>query len=485
MLLRFLGGFTQVYDANFDNTVDSHKPALWSNRNMRNPGLIKKLLLAALSVFLTFAFIITLVNLPIFDEELSPEVTETLKQVKMPPVSENAFFAIWGLSASNNKNMVDTGSALITRYRENREQKNLDEITAEDYAEILGGANLDTSWEDEYEWCTARKKFGCAAKLASQLENKPIDNPRLILMLERYEQITQMSNYQHIDHLTFASPLPPYGMLMKLRRLKMANVLYSETSSKLIQRFKQDLIFWKMILKNRDTLIDKMVAVASIWSDLQILSEFLKTRSDISVNDLQLIDNMLSPLSPQELDISNAFEFEQQAFYNSLTSNNSELLESAFNLSSTPISWLIQPNATINDYQEYFVQPVNQLNDLSSKEFYKAINRTSCCFKELETLVSFSPTSFYNLGGKLILSKSLFGAQDYIARVHDLNGVISLVRLQLQIKKYPDRSIGELINHSEITNPYTGESLIYDKNDNWLGFECLNKGSFCKIKIDK
>ncbi len=451
---------------------------------MRNLSLTKKLLLGVLAVFLIFIFIVIFVNFSAFDEELSPEVAESLKPVKMPPVNENAFFAIWGLSASNDKNVIHAGSALITRYLENKEQRDLDEITADDYTEILGGKDLDASWEDRYERCTARSEYGCMAKLAHQLSNEPIDDPRLILMLSRYEQITQMSNFQHIGHLTFVSPLPPYGLLMKLRRLKTASALNSESSSEFIQQINQDLNFWRMLLKNGNSLIDKMIAVAGIWSDLQVLSELLKNHTEITADEFQLVNTMLTPLSKQELNISEAFEFEQRAFYNTLTSIKPAQLEMAFGLSSSPIFWLMQTNATINDYQQYFIHPINRLSELSSKDFYQAINdKANCCFQELKSLSDFSPNSLYNLGGKLLLPATLIQAQDYIARVHDLNGVISLVRLQLLLKTVPDEQVEESINSSNITNPYTGEPMIYDRKDKWLGFECLNEGSFCKIKI--
>jgi hypothetical protein len=451
---------------------------------MRNISLTKKLLLGLSVVFLAFIIMVTFINFSVFDEKLSPEVAETLEPVKMPPANENAFLAIWGLSASSEKNIVATGEALIARYRENRDKRKIDEITVKDYTEILGGENLDASWDDDYQRCTARSEFGCASKLAKQLSDQPIVDPRLVLLLNRYEQITAMTKFQHMGYITFASPLPPYGVLMKLQRIKIANAYNAENASDFIQRIGKDLRFWKMLLKNGNTLLDKMIAVASVWSDLQVLSEFLKKHPEVTANESRLIHEVLRPLSNQELNISEAFIFEQRAFYNTLNSINPEQLEMAFGLSSRPIFWLMQTNATINDYQQYFIHPINRLSELSSKDFYQAINdKTSCCFQELKSLGDFSPNSLYNLGGKSLLSATLIQGQDYIARVHDLNGLISLVRLQLLLKNIPDESLETSINSSNITNPYTGEPMIYDQENNWLGFECLNEGSFCKVRL--
>lgn len=455
---------------------------------MKNFSPAKKLLLGLLAVFLTFIIIVVVIDFSIFDEELSPQVVETLKPIKMPLNHENAFFAIWGLSASSNKNMIKTGEALISRYRENRAKRGNDEITIEDYTEILGGKDFDASWQDDFEGCTARREYGCASKLAKQLREHPVDDPRFILMLDRYEQITSMTNFKHMGNLTLVSPLPPYGNLMKLHRIKIANAYNADSPADFIRQMSKDLKFWKMLLNNGNTLIDKMIAVASIWSNLQVISEYAKTTQDLTSQDYSAINTMLAPLTKQESDIGNAFGFEQQAFYTAILSMNSEQLDLAYGSDKIILHWLIQPNATINDYHQYFTQRLQQLSRLTAPDFYKTINATdngqkTCCFKELESLISFSPSSLYNLGGKLLLADAIFQGQDYVARVHDMNGVISLVRLQLLAKEYPDVSIGELINRSETTNPYTGEPVIYDENEKSLGFECLNKGSFCKIKF--
>ncbi len=151
-------------------------------------------------------------------------------------------------------------------------------------------------------------------------------------------------------------------------------------------------------------------------------------------------------------------------------------------------SWFFQPNSTINTYHQYFTAPLINMPKLSVREFYNRIKpdatgQSDCCFREFENMVSFSPASLYNIGGKMLLSTSPFGAQDYIARVHDLNGVISLVGLQLQLKDVSEETIGDRISRSNITNPYTREPMIYDKENNWAGFECLNEDSFCKIRL--
>ena len=83
----------------------------------------------------------------------------------------------------------------------------------------------------------------------------------------------------------------------------------------------------------------------------------------------------------------------------------------------------------------------------------------------------------------MLLNISIWSPTDYIARVHDLNGMISLVKLQLQLKDSAKDAVSSLINQSAIKNPYTGKAMDYDAENNWLGFDCLGKSAQCRVKL--
>lgn len=449
---------------------------------------IKKVLIAFVAIVILFTTITLVINSSVFDEALSPEVVKSLKPVKMPPDEENAYFAIMGLSASNEANMVTTGRRLIDQYLKNRDENNLDELTSEDYTKILGNKDLDDNWQDQINRCSSRTELGCTLKLYQQLSEQPIDEPRLSLMLKRYQHIIEMTQYQPMGHLTFGSPLPNYGTLMKLRRIKLAYAFGSNDPHDFIQYIEKDLKFWKLLLELEGTILDKMVAVASIWSSLHAVVEFTQFHKELSTLDIERLNAILTPLTEEQLDISTAFMYEQKALYGTLKMTDPEQLTAAFGLSSKPISFLIQPNATINDYNQFFIQPLVKLSKSSSKSFANRVNQTqndqkNCCFNEIQELVDFSPSSLYNLGGKLLLSTSIFQAQDYIARVHDVNGVILLAQLQLEIIKNPEQNIKWLIKNSQITSPYNNQPMSYDEEKGLVRFTCLDKASTCNIKI--
>lgn len=451
---------------------------------MSQTALVKNAAITVSIVFFLFLFLITLANASWFDESLDPEVTKLMKPATMPKDQENAYFAIWGLEASSDKDPIAVGLALISKYRSNRDERGLDEITSQDYQTIRGGSNLDEDWQAQLPKCRFRTETGCHKKLVTQLEHISLENPRLNLMLDRYKQVTQLRQFKSIADKTFKTPLPAYSIVMDLKKLNLAIAQQSGVPQNFIDHLSQDMMFWRMLLEKGDTVLDKMIAIASIWSDLQAASDFLTANTDLTETQLIQLGQILTPLTPREIDISEAFAFEEIAFYRTLIQSDSKALKNAFGLESEPLSWLLQPNATINAYHQYFTKEIESLNQLSTEAFSKKIiqksqSPTSCCFTELRSIASFSPTTLYNLGGKLLLSVTVYNAENYLARVHDLNGMLTLVNIKLSAVQQGESKVADLKTSPIIA----GHKITYDEATESLKFKCLELGSLCQIQL--
>jgi hypothetical protein len=81
---------------------------------------------------------------------------------------------------------------------------------------------------------------------------------------------------------------------------------------------------------------------------------------------------------------------------------------------------------------------------------------------------------FYNLGGKLAVSRSAWDGHLFPARVHDEDGRITLLLLQAQIEEHPDLDVATLVRSTALRNPYTGEPMEYDPRAGTIGFPCLH-----------
>lgn len=143
-----------------------------------------------------------------------------------------------------------------------------------------------------------------------------------------------------------------------------------------------------------------------------------------------------------------------------------------------------QEQATLNEYYFTTILPMRLRASLSAEEFYRqhGYERQAYNFRAF-------PPPLYNLGGKLFVKRMAaeFNIQDYITRVHDDGGRISLVLLQAEIEQNRDRGVGEVVRSSAHRNPYTREPMDYDPKARTIGFDCLTENAVdvCSVAIGR
>ena len=459
---------------------------------MKSSKLFRRIVITVVMLPIAFLLIAWLVNLSFFDEDLNPDVASILQPVQRPPHEGNAYFAAWGISATADKDMIESGVRLVERYHDNGAKSGLDTLTPDDFVDILGAADLDEAWLSDYS-CTARTSYGCLANARRNLQKGSVTSSRSQLMLARHQQILQMQFFKNWGRSSFTSPIPPYWTVLKLSQLKLASLSDSNLQSEFLQQLQLDMQFWKMMLVQGSELIDKMFGIAGIWTDVQFLSEYLTTH-DLSGDDLRLARSLLAPLTANELNLADAFIFEQRTLYLSLDKDGHSL--SDFGPLVSP--WLIQVNATSNSYYKHVIEPVVYLSGLTGAEFFEQTpmreqrNRSKSNAHgrdAVDAMTTVWPGTLYNLGGKVLLSKLLGYPADYIARVHDLNSMISLVGLQLSMQVAEIDTGADILKEvasagSGMNTLLAGKGLSFDPADGWLQFDCLYERSFCKIKLD-
>jgi hypothetical protein len=149
-------------------------------------------------------------------------------------------------------------------------------------------------------------------------------------------------------------------------------------------------------------------------------------------------------------------------------------------------SWMarlmLQQHATLNEYYFSTILPMQLRSSLSPEEFYRQRG-----YEQLSYSVRAFPPPLYNLGGKLVLEHIMteYNLQDYITRVHDLDGRILLVLLQAELENRSERSVQDLVRASAHKNPYTGNPMDYDEATHTIRFDCLEASSsdVCAVVI--
>lgn len=429
--------------------------------------IIKAFKYIVITLVLLLAVILT-INTSLFDEELNPEVARLLKQPEYPSVEDNAYFAFWGITADESKDMVQSGHQLIQRYIENW-SKGQDDLPDSDYDEILGSGRITFNKVLEgYKRCDTKETLDCISQSKNYITNFINLNPEIQFLLNRYRLIIQMSNYKNFGGLSALSPLASYATIMKLHQIHLID-LYDSNSTEYLESLQKDMLFWKMTLKNSSLLIDKMVAISSIRENALYLSEFLRL-NEINEQDEETIKTILFALTPEEKDISESFLAESRFMYKYFIDEN-----------STRSIWdtlFFQPNASANYYYEKNAKVQVQQAQMPLREFMEM--RQSNQNKEKAGL-KFS--YLYNPVGKILADYGSINTDDYVARIHDINNMIKMVRLQFEIKLSGFEDIQDILNQKENLNSYTDKPFFYNKENRSLEFECLDKFYQCKINI--
>ncbi|HLF13239.1 MAG TPA: hypothetical protein VJA26_18725 [Gammaproteobacteria bacterium] len=439
---------------------------------MKIQPAIRGLLARGLLLLAVLAGLTILINLSWFDEPLHPDLL-ALSTPRPVSMDDNAYPLIYGLPAAEDKDPIAAGRTIVQELRERYQQGRRIALSVEEMDAILGGSGLDVPWQGKVEslTCNSRSSLDCADRLIAQVGQADIP-PRLRTLLARYETILRESRFEEIQELDVYSPVPAYGLLMSVGRMRLAISYKREPADQFLAKVAEDFDFWRTLLRDGDSLIANMVALAGLRNDLEFLSASMRL-GEPSEEELELIRSVLEPLTSAERDIGEAFLSELRIAL---------LSEKPLVVTMGEPSWVtrltLQEHATLNEYYLATTVPLRLRATLSAEEFYGQRG-----YERMTYNVRAFPPPLFNLGGKLAL-KQTPAYQDYISRVHDLDGRIALVLLQTEIEQKSGQSVAAIVQSSKHRNPYTLAPMKYDVQTRTIGFECLsNPNDVCSVAL--
>ena len=416
------------------------------------------------------------INLSWFDEELHPELARL-----MPPqpvsMEDNAYPLVYGLLAADDRDSRAAGLEIIDTLRSRFAAGGRATLSAEEIDDILGNPDPAEVWNELFPSasCNSRFEIDCADRLIAELASGGIDNARLNILLQRVETMLAMSRFEENQEFDAYTPVPPYGPLMAIAKIRLAAKFLEAPTAQLLDDIGQDIAFWKLMLRDGQSLIAKMVALAGLRNDTQFLSALMRER-DLSPTELAAITDILTPFSDEERDIGETFLAEARI---AMLSGKSLGVFLDGPVAITRLA--VQENATLNENFLTTTMPLRFRASLSGSEYYAERG-----YELQDSDVRLFPPPLYNLGGKLVLKLLVnqSGLTGYISRVHDMDGRIALVLLQAEILADPDRRIERVVTESRHRNPYTLEPMHYDADEGTLSFECLgNAADVCAVAI--
>ncbi len=435
---------------------------------------MKKILKYLVLMAVTLCVITVVINTSAFDQTLRPEV-QAIKDIKAKPYSaQNAYPALLAINSTRTDFMAFT-KEVRTFLNQKIEQSGDDYLNGDEFDQFVN-IEADQAWQSEYPRCNSRRERGCMAYLFDAVVEQPISQTRLLSQLEKYAVLIQLTEYSDPTQMDLTAPFVPFGPALALKRLYLANSHATQEADGFMAAFKQDMTFWRMLLKQGHHMITKMVAVASINNGIGALSKALD-EDRFTSSQLQQLLTMVPRLSQAETNMQTVFQYEFK--------HGIDLFDQAEDSGELKyLGWFdfFQPNATHNLAYELSFQSLLAMSTLSPKEFHQQQSGTR---NQLQVdAFSWSPTSLYNPTGKMLLSIATPAYADYVARVHDLDGMLALLRLKIEIKLNPETSVADTVAASKERNPYTGEAMNYDVAGQRIYFDCADRTSdVCELSL--
>ncbi|MCF6264867.1 MAG: hypothetical protein L3J24_14945, partial [Xanthomonadales bacterium] len=387
----------------------------------------------------------------------------------------NAYLALLAINGPSGKTLQQATEEVRSFLNQKIAETGVDYLSGLEYNNLIGNDN-DKSWQNTYDLCNSRTAKNCMEQMHEELSGKPISNARLAEQISRYENLIEFNDYKGVTQLDINTPFGPYGTLLNIKRIYLSDAFVNQSSEQYLGVVIKDLLFWRMILKKGHLLITNMVTIATLSDDINSLSVAIK-QSRLTVVQLNQLQGKINPLSVNEIDLGRTFEFE---FKYGMSMIGPEEAESSIGLTE----WVdfFQPQATHNLNYLHITKPLKKVTALNTAEFYQYLESDQPA-EGFASPVKWSPSMLYNPVGKILVGYATPAYTDYIARVHDLNGMFYLLKLQIEIALNPDRAVEQVITNSEYTNPYTLKPMAYNSESHSIYFECMDKTSGCELDL--
>lgn len=409
------------------------------------------------------------------DEPLRPEVRRAMEW-QLPPAAydDNAYLILLGMNEPAEHDAMDTGKRVLEN--ELLQYKSyLKNHTASSPPVPSGTFSMKESL------CDYQRQKNCVEYYLAQDSNV---RQQLIeknqFLLDRYRAMQKSRNYVESIPPYIHALLPSFSNVMNAAKLEHVLVISEITQHQYdlaVQRLVENALFSRKLLRNSDTLISHIIALAMIKNDMYIVSELLQKYPQLVQYSEQFAE-ILAPISTKEYSIAKTFEWERKHSLNSMVllrhdlANNLEKEKKGY--MNRVISFLYNENATMNLAYDLYGERIK----VATAEAYQlddAVDKAEVGKRKLYGSSIAELIYLNNSAGKIFLRVAEPDFTVYVERQHDMEGYVRLVALQYKIiaESIKAENIPDFLKKSgrEYANPYTLEPMQWDSEKLELSFE--------------
>lgn len=421
--------------------------------------------------------ILAFIGVNLFDETLNPKITTLLnKPTPHPFKSENAYYSLLGLHSSDKVTPYEAGLLLEKKYHElSGDPLDKPSIDIKSYKQIGYTPFVKGTKEN----CDVSSNENCLndyRKRKSDYEKSISLNK---LLLSRY---LQLHNYTSFYEAGDDSVLQWIHGLFNIQRLFHAQTALTwiyRNKKDALSTLNKDILFWRMVLSSDSGIIGKMISIAMLEKDIQLLSRFISDCGDCSIYQNE-IDKALEKLSEDELSMRPAFEREFLLMDSTLINVlKNKKFTFGHIVAYKAYSVLYQVNSSRNEIFSFYDTVLKYAEDKNNSVFdmYQKI-------KEFEKDKNYDELNildlFYNPIGKILTTIAIPSSGKYIVAPYKIQALTVLVKIKQKILKQgikKDQIVTYLENLPvQLKNPLSSEPPKYSESDNEIYYDFIDDG---------
>lgn len=284
-------------------------------------------------------------------------------------------------------------------------------------------------------------------------------------LLERYrELITRQTTFTPLQALDIRAPFPPYQQVLDGQRLLLVQawlLARQEQDPAARQLLEDDLSFWRMVQRDADTLIEKMIAVAAIRQHLQGGRAVLQETAGGALPAI-----WLRPFDDQERALTRTFAVEWH-YANSIL----KMMESDAGSEQGVMSQLIatlgmpllQTQAAANTHAAGLLRISTEL-DVPLSQARKAYSTLQAELQAKQRTFPCIDSPYNPLGQMLENAQSPDLWLNYPLKINDLESIrrASVLLASAAAERIPDQRMAGYVAQHPLRDPYSDEAFGWD-----------------------
>jgi hypothetical protein len=407
------------------------------------------------------------------DEELNKEADKFVSQAPAPPAANNAYFMLWGFTASPELDPHQVGRQIVAAHdRIVAAEKDLSKFKLE----LFYGERPYKNPKDTKRLCDVEKENCLRFYQGKQAEIRA-QSDELKVYLVRYRQIREYQDFgMALSQATFQTPIIPWAPILRMSELVDGNIAgrmtSKDTQRAALQELAAEVSSWRRLLQGNDWLITQMVSVAALARKYRLASEIMSAYPEVVVAYPEIMEKITAPLQPANTNIVAGVAAEARlavGTFRGMQAKGGFLEDSVFEgmpgppLRAAFAAGGFRQNATLNEAYAYFNRLLASLVK-SPKQLQNELAAGN------QGLTNHDPLKwsdvFYNPVGRITNRIAEPDYFQYAIRIHDLIGFSRLVDLERRVvaSNVPTEGVASFLAGagSALTDPYTEQPMQWD-----------------------